>query len=157
MMGNAENKYPTQWAAAQPANDEELATALRNIQFLEHDFWGHTIAAPPLQRLRYLATAQEAGINMEMIPETRAGQEEMWTHRMVYLTAKAANFRATTPRFAEANPTAQAMRTQDRQNRWDQLKMQCDQWNACIPSTMHPAAYIMPHQHPGKSAFPEIW
>lgn len=60
MMGNAENKYPTQWAAAQPADDQELAIAVNNLRYLEHDFWGYTIASPPLQRLRYLASAQEA-------------------------------------------------------------------------------------------------
>ncbi|MCL4299588.1 MAG: DUF87 domain-containing protein [Anaerolineae bacterium] len=59
MMGNAENKYPTQWAAAQPT-DEEMAVALNNLRYLEHDFWGYTIASPPLERLRYLASAQEA-------------------------------------------------------------------------------------------------
>lgn len=60
MMGNAENKYPTQWSAAQPADETEMASALNNLRYLEHDFWGHTIASPPLQRLHYLATAQEA-------------------------------------------------------------------------------------------------
>ncbi len=60
MMGNAENRYPTQWAAAQPADATELAAALANLRYLEHEIWGHTIAAPPLERLRYLATAQEA-------------------------------------------------------------------------------------------------
>jgi hypothetical protein len=60
MMGNAENKYPTQWAAVRPADGKELADALGNLQYLEHDIWGHTIASPPLERLRYLATAQEA-------------------------------------------------------------------------------------------------
>ncbi len=60
MMGNADNKYPTQWAAAQPADSQELVAALNNLRYLEHDIWGHTIASPPLVRLRYLATAQEA-------------------------------------------------------------------------------------------------
>jgi hypothetical protein len=60
MMGNAENKYPTQWAAARPADAKELADALNNLRYLEHDLWGHTVASPPLERLRYLATAQEA-------------------------------------------------------------------------------------------------
>lgn len=60
MMGNAKNVYPTQWAMAQPADDQELATALNNMRYLEHDIWGYTIASPPLERLRYLATAQEA-------------------------------------------------------------------------------------------------
>lgn len=60
MMGNAENKYPTQWAAVQPGDEQEFTAALNNIRYLEHNIWGYTIAAPPLERLRYLATAQEA-------------------------------------------------------------------------------------------------
>ncbi|MBP7212638.1 MAG: ATP-binding protein [Anaerolineaceae bacterium] len=60
MMGNAANIYPTTWVASQPANEEQFQTELNNIRFLEHDFWGHTIAAPPLQRLRYFCTEQEA-------------------------------------------------------------------------------------------------
>lgn len=60
MMGNAANKYPTSWVAAQPANEEQLDVEIRNIKFLEHDIWGYTLATPPLVRLRYLATAQEA-------------------------------------------------------------------------------------------------
>jgi len=60
MMGNADNKYPTSWVAAQPVDEKQLHTAVRNIQFLEHDFWGNTIAPTPLIRLRYFSTAQEA-------------------------------------------------------------------------------------------------
>lgn len=64
LMGNAENKYPTQWSLLQPADDDktqgEMAKALNNLRYLEHDFWGATRAAPPLERLRYLATAMEA-------------------------------------------------------------------------------------------------
>lgn len=60
MMGNANNEYPTQWVAAQPADDVEFRAALDNLRFLEHNYWGHSIAAPPLIRLRYLATAREA-------------------------------------------------------------------------------------------------
>jgi hypothetical protein len=60
MMGNAENTYPTMWTAAVPADENEMASVLNNLQFLEQDTWGHTIAPAPLARLRYLATAEEA-------------------------------------------------------------------------------------------------
>lgn len=60
MMGNAANKYPTSWVAAQPVDNIQLTTEINNIKNLEHDIWGFTIAADPLKRLRYLATAQEA-------------------------------------------------------------------------------------------------
>ncbi len=60
LMDNANNPYPTQWVAAQPADGAELSVALDNLRWLEHEFWGATQAAPPLQRLRYLACAREA-------------------------------------------------------------------------------------------------
>ena len=60
MMGNANNKYPTQWVAAQPADEHEFASEMNNLRFLEHEIWGHTLASPPMERLRYLATAREA-------------------------------------------------------------------------------------------------
>ena len=97
------------------------------------------------------------GVDMEMVRDTRPGHEESWTYKIVYITAKIANFRASIPRFQEANPTAQAMRLQDRCNQWNKLRELCDTWNDCIPRTMHPVAFLMPHQKPGKSSFPEIW
>lgn len=60
LMGNAANKYPTSWVVAQPMDDHQFLIARNNVQFLEHDFWGQTLAAPPLVRLRYLCTASEA-------------------------------------------------------------------------------------------------
>jgi hypothetical protein len=60
LMDNANNPYPTQWVAAQPADGTELSIALDNLRWLEHEFWGSTQAAPPLRRLRYLACAREA-------------------------------------------------------------------------------------------------
>ncbi|MDP9310389.1 MAG: DUF87 domain-containing protein [Chloroflexota bacterium] len=60
MMGNAQSKYPTQWAAVQPADGPELAAALNNMRYFEHEIWGDTLASPPMERLRYFATAEEA-------------------------------------------------------------------------------------------------
>ncbi|MDZ4720909.1 MAG: hypothetical protein SH847_20825, partial [Roseiflexaceae bacterium] len=56
MVGNAQSKYPTQWAMVQPADADEMAAALNNLRYLEHDIWGHTLASPPLIRLRYLCS-----------------------------------------------------------------------------------------------------
>jgi hypothetical protein len=97
------------------------------------------------------------GVDMDMRSEDRAGQEEQWSYKIVYITAKIANFRASIPRFTDSNPTAQAMRLADRCNQWNRLKELCDTWNANIPRTMHPAAVLMPHQTSSKSAFPEVW
>ncbi|MGV8026685.1 MAG: ATP-binding protein [Anaerolineaceae bacterium] len=60
MMGNIANKYPTTWVPVRPADEKQMQTEIYNLCFLEHDFWGTTIAPEPLVRLRYLATAQEA-------------------------------------------------------------------------------------------------
>lgn len=60
MIGNIDNKYPTQWVLAQPADEPEFQHALLNLRYLEQETWGHTIADPRFHRLRYLATAQEA-------------------------------------------------------------------------------------------------
>ena len=96
------------------------------------------------------------GLDMTMEKDTRAGQEEQWTYKILYISAKVANFRATIPRFQDANPTAQAMRLRERHANWDKLKELCDTWNECIPRTMHPAAYLLP-QNTAKSTFPEVW
>jgi hypothetical protein len=60
MVGNAERKYPMLWSAVQPADEQELATALNNLRFVEQEPWGASIAPPALARTRYLATASEA-------------------------------------------------------------------------------------------------
>jgi hypothetical protein len=72
MMGDAEDKYPTQWIIAQPADEREMLSALNNIRYLESDIWGHTIAPAQLQRLRYLATPEEAlgGFRLPVAPES---------------------------------------------------------------------------------------
>lgn len=60
MVGNAEHKYPMLWSAAQPADEQELATALANLRYVEQEPWGASIAPPALARMRYFATASEA-------------------------------------------------------------------------------------------------
>ena len=97
------------------------------------------------------------GIDLDMTRETRAGQEEQWTYKVVYITAKVANFRASIPRFQEPNPTLQAMRMQSRCEEWNKLKSLCDTWNENVPRTMHPVAVLLPHLTATKSNFPEIW
>lgn len=59
LMGYIKDHYPTQCTAVQPADDQELAAAVNNLRYLEHDLWGYTIASAPLQRFRYLCTAYE--------------------------------------------------------------------------------------------------
>ncbi|PNS18795.1 Transcriptional activator protein UGA3 [Sphaceloma murrayae] len=97
------------------------------------------------------------GVDMDFARELHNGREEVWTHRMLYIVAKVCNFRATIPRFQEADPRDEEMRRQNRYSEWQRLKGWADAWNESIPRTMHPMAYVHPHQTTNKSAFPEIW
>ena len=97
------------------------------------------------------------GVDMDFTRELENGREEVWTHRMLYIVAKVCNFRATIPRFQEPDPQDQQMRTQQRYEEWNRLKNMADAWNDGIPRTMHPMAYLYPHQTSSKSAFPEVW
>jgi hypothetical protein len=97
------------------------------------------------------------GLNMDFQQETESGREEIWVHRMLYIVGKISNFRASIPRFQEASPHDEQIRLQARYAEWSRLKDLCDSWNASIPRTMHPMAYLYPSQTSSKSAFPEIW
>lgn len=97
------------------------------------------------------------GVDMNMVRETQSGQEEMWTHRMLYIVAKVANFRASIPRTTEQSPQQEQMRLSRRYQEWNKIKDWADRWNECIPRTMHPMGYLYPYQTISQSAFPEVW
>ena len=99
----------------------------------------------------------EWGIDMDFVRETENGREEIWTHRMLYIVAKIANFRASVPRHQESQPQAEQMRLQNRYNEWKRLKALAESWNDNIPRTMHPMAYVAPYQTISGSNFPEVW
>ncbi|GKT47507.1 uncharacterized protein ColSpa_07688 [Colletotrichum spaethianum] len=85
------------------------------------------------------------------------GQEELWVHRILYIVAKIANFRATIPRFQEPSPHDEQIRLGNRLAQWQDLKRLCDKWNNACPRTMHPFGYLYPSQTSSKSAFPNVW
>ncbi|KAF6808204.1 C6 zinc finger domain-containing protein [Colletotrichum sojae] len=85
------------------------------------------------------------------------GQEELWVHRILYIVAKIANFRATIPRFQEPSPHDEQIRLGNRLSQWQDLKRLCDKWNNACPRTMHPFGYLYPSQTNSKSAFPNVW
>ena len=97
------------------------------------------------------------GVNMDMTRDNRAGHEDAWTYKITYITAKVANFRASIPRFQDANPAAQNLRMQNRLEEWNKLKHLCDLWASNIPRTMVPMAILPPYQTATKSTFPEVW
>ncbi|OLN81019.1 hypothetical protein CCHL11_10004 [Colletotrichum chlorophyti] len=85
------------------------------------------------------------------------GHEELWVHRILYIVAKIANFRATIPRFQEPSPHDEQIRLGNRLAQWQDLKRLCDKWNNACPRTMHPFGYLYPSQTNSKSAFPNVW
>ncbi|KAH7035800.1 uncharacterized protein B0I36DRAFT_96946 [Microdochium trichocladiopsis] len=96
------------------------------------------------------------GLEMDLTVETT---EEGWVHRLFYLVAKIANFRANIPKFQEASPHDEQIRLQARYAEWQRLKHMCDSWHDACPPTMHPLGVILPSQQtgPSKSLFPNVW
>ncbi|KAH8895694.1 hypothetical protein GQ53DRAFT_30951 [Thozetella sp. PMI_491] len=85
-----------------------------------------------------------------------AGKEEDWVHRIFYIMAKIANFKANVPRFQEASVRDEEARKQSRHSDWMRLKNMCDSWNKKCPSPMRPFGYCPPGKQT-KSLFPNIW
>lgn len=85
------------------------------------------------------------------------GREEVWVHRMFYIVAKTANFRATAPGGTQSASHFEQLRLSTRVAQWQELKELCDRWNNACPRTMHPLGYLGPSKSTGKSAFPQVW
>ncbi|KAK3318216.1 hypothetical protein B0H66DRAFT_228282 [Apodospora peruviana] len=83
------------------------------------------------------------------------GDEELWAHRMFYIVAKIANFRANIPRFQEPSPHDEQVRLQSRFSEWKRLKAMCDAWNNNCPRPMRPYGYS--HSPSTTSLFPNVW
>ncbi|RAH58734.1 C6 zinc finger domain protein [Aspergillus piperis CBS 112811] len=84
-----------------------------------------------------------------------AGNEEAWTHQMVFICAKIANFRslAQPPALEAANDVRISQRYQE----WCTYNEWCDQWARAVPRSMMPLGYIQSWQTNSKSVFPQIW
>lgn len=85
------------------------------------------------------------------------GAEELWVHRIFYIVAKIANFRANIPRFQEPSPHDEQVRLQSRYTEWKRLRGLCDTWNSNCPRPMRPYGYAPANQSRTGSAFPNIW
>ncbi|KXJ89163.1 hypothetical protein Micbo1qcDRAFT_14600 [Microdochium bolleyi] len=96
------------------------------------------------------------GLEMDL---TVATTEEGWVHRLFYLVAKIANFRANIPKFQEPSPHDEQIRLQARYAEWQRLQAMCNGWHEACPQTMHPFGFIPPSQQSGssRSLFPNIW
>jgi hypothetical protein len=98
----------------------------------------------------------EWGVDMDFSrPDNGQGKEEIWTHRVINVLARVANFRSKSPVLEPTNsPRNEHMQ---RYNEWQQLKNLADSWNRHIPRTMHPLGYLEPFQTTSPSCFPEVW
>ncbi|KAH6662913.1 C6 zinc finger domain-containing protein [Plectosphaerella plurivora] len=85
------------------------------------------------------------------------GREEEWVHRIFYIVAKIANFRATAPKYQESSPHDEQIQRGSRLAQWQELKRLCDRWNNACPRTMHPLGYVQATQVKSRSAFPNVW
>lgn len=83
------------------------------------------------------------------------GEEEIWVHRILYIVAKVANFRANIPQFQEPSPHDEQVRLQSRFAEWQRLKNWCDTWNANCPRSMRPYGYLFASS--ARSVFPNVW
>lgn len=83
------------------------------------------------------------------------GEDEAWVHRIFYIVAKVANFRARIPRFQEPSPHDEQVRLQSRFAEWKQLKAMSDRWNDHCPRPMRPFGYAL--RRSGNSLFPNVW
>lgn len=96
-------------------------------------------------------------VDMDFSQGAELGREEIWTHRIIWIVAKIANYRASiTPR--PSDPPQDHLRIQGRHEIWQNLKNWIDMWEGRIPRTMRPLGRLEPyHQTTSKSLFPEVW
>lgn len=87
------------------------------------------------------------------------GDEDTWVHRILYITAKVANFRANhplnIPQFQEPSPHEEQVKLQSRFAEWQRLKDWCDMWNLNCPRSMRPYGYLFATST--DSVFPNVW
>lgn len=82
------------------------------------------------------------------------GEEEVWVHRIFYIVARIANFRANIPKFQGPSPRAEQARSEARWTQWCELKSWCDGWHTSCPQNLHPFGYVAKSS---KSLFPHVW
>ncbi|KAE8146815.1 hypothetical protein BDV25DRAFT_44680 [Aspergillus avenaceus] len=99
------------------------------------------------------------GVNMEFgqAQPSVAGNEELWTHRIIYICAKVANFRSALPPHQALDHAIGDMQINKRCQEWNMYNEWCDKWAKAVPRSMVPLAYLQPWQTNSKSVFPNIW
>ena len=100
------------------------------------------------------------GVDMEFSGDQNSNEAcsdgGIWVHRMFYIVANVANFRATSPPYEGMSPHAAQMERSSRFGEWQRIKRLCDKWNDGCPRSMHPLGYL-DHSDRTDSCFPKIW
>ncbi|KAI9037693.1 Zn(II)2Cys6 transcription factor domain-containing protein [Aspergillus affinis] len=93
------------------------------------------------------------GVNIDSIPPSAgafSGDEEKWTHRIIYICAKIAVLRGGLLHGVQSSPREPFC------EEWEKYKNWCDDWAHNVPRSMMPLCYI-PSQEVGQStSFPHI-
>lgn len=98
------------------------------------------------------------GIDLNMEPQLVGGNEDDWTHKILWILSKITNFRAEAQRrYNDVSLHAEQMRLHQRQQHWTGLKQFADRWLKCIPPTMHAMGRVAAPMTRMRSAFPELW
>ncbi|KAG8527563.1 uncharacterized protein KY384_007716 [Bacidia gigantensis] len=96
------------------------------------------------------------GLDMNFDNGGEPGREEIWTHRMIWILAKIANFRASmVPRPGDV--PLDHMRMQNKCDEWNRWKTWIDGWELRAPRTMKPLGHLQNFRTTSKSLFPEVW
>ncbi|KAE8159376.1 hypothetical protein BDV40DRAFT_273517 [Aspergillus tamarii] len=99
------------------------------------------------------------GVNMdfEQAQPSVAGNEELWTHRMVYICAKVANLRSSMSQLQPLDRSTNDLDINHRCQEWTMYNDWCDKWAKAVPRSMVPLAFLPSWQTNSKSMFPKIW
>lgn len=96
------------------------------------------------------------GVDLNFDYGGESGQEEIWTHRILWIVAKIANFRASMT-IRPGDPPIDSVRMQSKHAEWKRWKNWIDSWDLRLPRTMRPLGQLHPFRTTSKSLFPEVW
>ncbi|KAJ5091902.1 transcriptional regulator family: Fungal Specific TF [Penicillium alfredii] len=97
------------------------------------------------------------GVNMDLSQVAPVGmtEEDLWSHRILYICAKIANFRISVDQSQTLDD--QPSRTHEQFQEWSLYNDWCDRWDKNVPRSMMPLSHLHPWQTNSQSVFPQIW
>ncbi|KAF9894696.1 hypothetical protein FE257_006586 [Aspergillus nanangensis] len=96
-------------------------------------------------------------MNLDQTKPSVAGNEELWTHWMLYICAKVANFRSSIIHFSEIDHPTGSMHINEQYQEWCTYHDWCERWAAAAPRSMKPLGHLHNWQTNSKTVFPHIW